>query len=182
MARRSANPRLRNTLTPRGLGTLVAAVALCAYAASPSGTPARALLVWNASASAPIGLYRVARTRALARGDLVLAVPARALAAFADARGYLPRGVPLVKRIAAVAGDAVCARGGVVFIDGRFAASRLAADLEGRLLPSWFGCRTLRANEVFLLMFDVRASFDGRYFGPTRVSEIAGTLDPVWTR
>lgn len=161
---------------------IAAAFLLCAYAASPPGTPSRALLLWNVSASAPIGLYRVTHGRALARGDLVLAVPARALAAFADARGYLPQGVPLVKRIAAVAGNAVCARGNAVFIDGRFAAARRAADREGRPLSSWSGCRRLRSGEVFLLMADVRASFDGRYFGPTKVSEIVGTLEPIWTR
>lgn len=182
MARRNANSRLRNTLAPRGLGVIAAAAALCAYAASPPGSPARALFVWNASASAPIGLYRVSRGRALARGDLVLAVPAPQLAAFADARSYLPRGVPLVKRVAAVAGDAVCVRGNTVFIDGRVAAVRLAADREGRALPSWTGCGTLRVNEVFLLMTNARASFDGRYFGPTSASQVVGLLDPLWTR
>jgi len=173
---------LRNTFTPRGLGVVAATFVLCTYTASPSGVPSRALLVWNVSASAPIGLYRVLHGRALSRGDLVLAIPDPSLAAFADGRGYLPAGVPLVKRIAAVAGDAVCARGDAIFIDGRFAAVRLAADAQGRALPAWSGCRTLRGNEVFLLMAKVRASFDGRYFGPTKVSQIAGTLEPIWTR
>src|SRR6185437_3636612 len=131
------------------------------------GSPQHAAFIWNASASAPIGLYRVTHSRALSRGRLVLASPARSLAAFADARGYLPAGVPLVKRIAAVAGDLVCARGNAVFIDGRFAAARLAADGRGRALPAWSGCRKLQFGEVFLLMADVRTSFDGRYFGPT---------------
>ena len=111
----------------------------------------------------------------------MLAVPAPWLATFAARRGYLPARVPLVKRIAAVAGDAVCARGNAIFIDGRLAAARRAADGKGRSLPSWSGCRTLRANEVFLLLPDARASFDGRYFGPTNISDIAGTLEPLWT-
>ena len=179
---RNRSYRFRNTFTPRGLGVIAVAFVLCAYAASPSGTPLRALFVWNVTASAPIGLYRVLHGRALSRGDLVLAIPAPPLAAFAARRGYLAAGVPLVKRIAAVAGDDVCARGNAVFIDGRLAAARLAADAQGRALPAWSGCRTLRANQVFLLMANVRASFDGRYFGPTNASEIAGTLEPIWTR
>lgn len=182
MMPRNRDRRFRNTLTPRGAGVIAAAAALCAYAASPSGTPARTLLVWNATASAPIGLYRVSHGRALARGALVLAVPAPLLDAFANARGYLAAGVPLVKRIAAVAGDTVCARGNEIFIDGRLAAARLAADGQGRPLPAWNGCRTLHSGEVFLLMARVRVSFDGRYFGPTPASEIVGTLDPIWTR
>ena len=172
----------RNLLTVRGWAAIAAASALCGYAASAPGSPQSAILIWNATASAPIGLYRVTHARALSRGDLVVAVPGPQLAAFAAARGYLPRSVPLVKRIAAVAGDAVCARGHTIFINGRLAATRLAADGEGRPLPSWSGCRTLRSGEIFLLMPNVRASFDGRYFGPTKVAQIAGTLEPIWTR
>lgn len=174
--------RLRHLLTPRGAATLASACALCAFTALPAGSPSRAVFVWNASASAPIGLYRVSHDRALARGALVLAVPAPALAAFAARRGYLPPGVPLVKRIAAVAGDAVCARGKAVFVNRHFAVARLVADRKGRALPVWPGCRTLQSGEVFLLMADVPDSFDGRYFGPTRASRIVGTLDPIWTR
>jgi conjugative transfer signal peptidase TraF len=177
---RRRNWRLRNFLSTPATIALCGAVAILALGNTPS--PRRAFFVWNATASAPVGLYRVTHGRALSRGDLVLALPTPPLAAFADARGYLPRGVPLVKRIAAVAGDDVCARGNAVFIDGRLAAARLAADLEGRPLPAWSGCRTLRSGEVFLLMAKVRSSFDGRYFGPTQVSQIIGKLDPVWTR
>lgn len=182
MTRRNHNYRLRNFLTPRGAVVIAAAFALCAYAASPPGRPSRAAFVWNVTASAPIGLYRVGHARALSRGDLVLAVPAPQLAAFAARRGYLPVRVPLVKRIAAVAGDDVCARGNAIIINGRLAAARLAADGKHRPLPAWSGCRTLRSGEVFLLMANVRASFDGRYFGPTKASEIAGNLESLWTR
>jgi len=182
MTDRFRNHRLRNTLTPHGLGVIAAAFALCGYAAATPGSPSQALFVWNATASAPTGLYRVRHDRASTRGDLVLAVPTPKLAAFAARRGYLPARVPLVKRIAAVAGDAVCARGTEIFIDGRLAAARLAADSKGRPLPAWSGCRTLHKGEVFLLMANVRTSFDGRYFGPTNISDIAGRLEPLWTR
>lgn len=180
MRTRRRNWRLRNFLSTPATVALCGAVAILALGNTSS--PRRAFFVWNTTASASIGLYRVTHGRALSRGDLVLAIPAPPLAAFADARVYLPRGVPLIKRIAALAGDDVCARGNAIFIDGRFAAARLAADRHGRPLPAWSGCRTLRAREVFLLMAKVRASFDGRYFGPTSTSEIAGTLEPIWTR
>ncbi|HTN59957.1 MAG TPA: S26 family signal peptidase [Devosia sp.] len=182
MTNRKSNVRWRNLLTPRGAGAVLAACALCVYAARAPGSPQRALFIWNASASAPLGLYRVTHGRALSRGRLVLAIPAPPLAAFAARRGYLPSGVPLVKRIAAVAGDAVCAHGIAIFINGRLAAARLAMDGKGRPLPAWSGCRMLEQGEVFLLMANVRASFDGRYFGPTKASQIVGTLEPLWTR
>lgn len=179
---RNPNRRLRNTFTPHGIGMIAVAFALYGYAASAPGSPWNALLIWNASASAPIGLYRVSHGRALSRNDLVLVIPPPELAAFAARRGYLPLRVPLVKRIVAVAGDAVCARGDTIFINGRFAAARLAADRESRSLPSWSGCRTLRSGEIFLLMRNARASFDGRYFGATPASQAVGLLDPIWTR
>ena len=138
-------------------------------------------LVWNASASAPIGFYwRVAGRPS--RGDLVLArapLWARKLAA---ERRYLPLNVPLLKRVAAVAGDVVCASGDALFIDGRLIAHRLASDPVGRPLPRWEGCETLGAGEFFLLMADVPDSFDGRYFGVIERRDIIGRLVPLWTR
>jgi conjugative transfer signal peptidase TraF len=182
MTIRNRNPQLINLLTPRGFGVLAAAFALCGYAARAPSSPRTAAFIWNATASAPVGLYRVRRDRALARGDLVLAIPAPSLAAFAASRGYLQSGVPLVKRIAAVAGDTVCARGNAITINGRLAAARRAADGAGRTLPAWAGCARLRRGEVFLLMANVDASFDGRYFGPTPASQTIGRLVPLWTR
>jgi conjugative transfer signal peptidase TraF len=182
MRRHGRRYRLQVVLTARGMGTVAAACALCSYLATPSGTPDRARIVWNVTASAPIGLYVVRHDRAFVRGDLVLVVPSPSIAKFAMQRDYLPAGVPLVKRIAAMAGDTVCAQGESIFIDGQFVAVRLSADGEGRPLPSWQGCRTLDQGEVFLLMEGARTSFDGRYFGPTNISNIVGRLDALWTR
>lgn len=137
-------------------------------------------VVWNASASAPLGLYRVTHGP-IRRGAFVLAEapsPARQLAA---ARGYLPLQVRLVKRVAAMAGNVVCAAGNAILIDGREVAKRLQRDSRGRPLPAWEGCRTLGPDEVFLLMAEVPDSFDGRYFGPISRDAIIGTLAPVWT-
>jgi conjugative transfer signal peptidase TraF len=143
--------------------------------------PDRALLLWNASASAPLGLYRVRADHHPARGELVLVIPSRSVAAFAASRGYLPMGIPLVKRIAALAGDTVCTRGDLILINGKPVASRLLSDHQGRTLPGWSGCRALRRDEVFPLMLNVRDSFDGRYFGPVHSAQIVGRLVPLWT-
>jgi type IV secretory pathway protease TraF len=42
----------------------------------------RPWLVWNATASTPIGLYRVDRTDTFAVGDLVIAIPPEPVASF----------------------------------------------------------------------------------------------------
>ena len=139
------------------------------------------LLVWNASASAPIGLYRLDAGKDVRRGDMVVAWTPRAARSLAARRRYLPANVPLVKRVAAVAGDRVCATGNSVSINGRPAAVRQSLDPAGRAMPWWSGCRDLRAGEYLLLMNNP-ASFDGRYFGVTRGSDLLGRAELLWAK
>lgn len=139
------------------------------------------LIIENASASAPLGFYRVLPARPIRRGDLVLAWAPPAARRLAARRFYLPATVPLVKRVAALAGDTVCADGAAVRINGWQVATRLPADREGRPLPAWSGCRTLGPDQVFLLMAAVPDSFDGRYFGPIGTRAVIGRLVPLWT-
>ena len=101
-------------------------------------------LVWNVSASAPIGLYRVLPGKPV-RGDLVLVQAPGSLRQLAADRGYLPSNVPLVKRIVAAGDDVVCAAGDAISINGRVVAERLArrpawppaAELERLPSPRW---------------------------------------------
>jgi conjugative transfer signal peptidase TraF len=137
------------------------------------------LFIYNASASAPIGLYRVTADP-IRRGDLVLANAPESVGRLAAERGYLPEGVPLVKRIAAVGGDTVCAREREVFIDGRHVAYQRVADGQGRPMPAWAGCRALGSGEFLLLMEGEPDSFDSRYFGPVSTEAIIGRLTPLW--
>jgi conjugative transfer signal peptidase TraF len=146
----------------------------------PPVTPTRPLLVWNATASVPVGLYRVTPPDALRVGDLVLALPPPDLAALFADRGYLPRGVPLLKPVAAVAGASVCRAGARVSIDGQPVAEALSADRFGRPLPAWSGCRVLGPDRLFLLNPAVPASLDGRVFGPVLLSSIIGKAVPLW--
>lgn len=139
------------------------------------------LFVWNASESAPIGLYRLRAGEPLRRGDMVVAWtpgPARELAA---SRHYLPANVPLVKRVAAAAGDRVCAVRRAISINGMPVAVRQGSDAAGRPMPWWNGCRQLRTHEYFLLM-DSALSFDGRYFGVTRSSDVLGRAELRWAK
>lgn len=137
-------------------------------------------LVWNVSASAPIGLYRVVSGDAR-RGDLVLVRPPNEIAQLAAERGYLSLGVPLVKRIAALSGDDVCVFKDAIIVNGKVLARRLEKDGAGRLLPRWYGCRELASGEIFLLMDTIPDSFDSRYFGPVSSANVIGRLVPLWT-
>lgn len=139
------------------------------------------LLVWNASASAPVGLYRVKPGASVRRGDMVVAWTPKQARSLAALRHYLPANVPLVKRVAAAEGDRVCASGSTIAVNGRRAEVRLRSDAQGRPMPWWSGCRRLSAGEYFLLV-DSPRSFDGRYFGFTRESELLGRAVLLWAK
>ena len=140
------------------------------------------LLVWNASPSAPPGLYRVHADAPVRRGDMVVAWAPPSARRLAAARSYLPLRVPLVKRVAAVAGDGVCARQGRIFINGRQVALRQRHDPSGRLMPWWSGCTRLEQGDTFLLSQAGPLAFDGRYFGVTRPSELVGRARLLWAK
>ena len=161
------------------LGTTLAG-ALLMWA--PVDLPLPTLLVWNASASAPIGLYRVDPFAPLRIGDRVVVDPPGPVAEFLAARGYLPKAVPLIKTVAALAPARVCRDARIVSVEGRPVAMARTDDRRGRPLPVWSGCRTLAADEVFLLTADVPDSLDGRYFGPTSLTAIRGVARPIRVR
>ena len=138
-------------------------------------------LIWNASASVPIGLYAVKPTGVHHVGDLVVVRPPAALAAFLETRGYLASSVPLLKHIAGLPGQVVCRSGRTFTVDGVTTGQALDRDRFGRILPVWVGCRLVADHEVFLMNWQCENSLDGRYLGPLPASTIVGRADPIWT-
>ena len=64
-------------------------------------------LLWNASASVPLGLYRVRPATHPGLGNLVVVHPTPALEKYMAERRYVERHVPLVKPVAATGGARV---------------------------------------------------------------------------
>lgn len=137
--------------------------------------------VWNASASVPIGLYRVEPAGRIDVADLVVVMPPEPLAGFLAERGYLPRGVPLIKRVLALAGTTVCRRGVEIIAYGMTYGRVRELDSHGRRLPGWHGCGVVARGEAFLMNWDAEDSFDSRYVGPLPIASIVGRAVPVWT-
>jgi conjugative transfer signal peptidase TraF len=148
--------------------------------AVPTVTGWQPRIIWNASASVPLGFYVTIPAATIAHGDLVLVRPPETLAAFLAERGYVARGVPLVKHVAALPPQVVCAEGNTITVDGATVAHRRTADRLGRPLSTWHGCQALKPGQVFLLNAAEPDSLDGRYFGPLPGTNIVARLRPVW--
>lgn len=147
----------------------------------------------NATASMPVGLWRVAPVPAeLRRGEVVTVCPPdTARTRDAAARGYIAAGTcpggyePLIKPVAAVAGDQVMVgRAGIsvngVLLDG---TAQLGRDSAGRVLQAVpMGAHPVPAGHVWLLAGHNVHSWDSRYFGPVPVGDVQAVARPVWVR
>lgn len=139
----------------------------------------------NTTPSAPGGLWYVSDAPpSIRRGELVeVCPPAAPVVRLAADRGWIERGdcqagtIPLLKAVAAVAGDRVQIAGGeLARINGRQVPNTAA--LSG--IPAWpDGVYTVPAGAVWLFSSYSPNSFDSRYFGPVPVGLIRGEARPV---
>jgi len=126
----------------------------------------------------------------LRRGEFVtLCLPDTVPIREAAARGYIPTGncpdghEPLVKPIAAVAGDLVTVTPQGIAVDGQPVenTAQLAQDSAGRpLRPIPAGAYPVMPGQVWLLSGHDPRSFDSRYFGPIPAVNVRGVARPLW--
>ena len=97
--------------------------------------PTAPRLVWNASASVPIGFYTVAPDDRIAVPDLVAVIPPEPFASFMVERGYVARDVPLLKHVLGLPGQRLCRDGRAIIVDGVPLGEARDHDSFGRDLP-----------------------------------------------
>lgn len=146
--------------------------------ASQDGAPS---YIWNTSESVPIGLYRLQPIERLGVTELVVIRPPMPLGTFLDLNGYLPLGVPMLKRILALPGQIVCRNGLKITVDDIEMGQARPRDGRGRPLPAWQGCRVIADGAIFVMNWQSADSLDGRYFGSIPASAVIGRAIPVWT-
>ena len=152
-------------------------VSLCLLLASVFSLPEK--LIWNRTNSAPIGLYWLSdRPLTLDSWAVVSADSADAL--WARQRGYIGKHWPLIKRVRGRPDDMICRENETILINNVIVAQTRNGDSLGRDLPNWNGCFTL-ADEEYFLLNDHPNSLDGRYFGATHLSDIAGSASLLWS-
>lgn len=151
----------------------------CLVIAGLAGATARApaLALVNESPSLPVGLY-IRTGKKVVRGTVVALPQPAAARSYLSALG-MPGDVLLIKRVAAMGGDRVCAaQGEIVTPAGRFPV--LEHDRSGRSLSGWRGCGVLAPDQVFVVG-NTAASFDSRYFGPVKRSATTGVYREILT-
>ncbi len=142
--------------------------------------------IFNRSESMPLGIYRITGTP-ITRASIVGACIPEPYATLVRTRGYVESGRciggirPVMKYVAAIAGDSVEIRLNGLFINGESVPNTriLLIDPLGRAVPHQTGIYVLRPGEFWLLSNHVSGSLDSRYFGP--VTKILGVVEPVLT-
>jgi conjugative transfer signal peptidase TraF len=163
------------------LATLLATLGAAVLVVSTIAVRPAPRYIWNASGSVPIGLYWLRPAGRLALTQLVAVQSPEPLATFLADRRYLPRGIPLLKRVLALPGQTVCRDRLAVTVDKIEMGAAREHDRSGRPLPIWQGCHVIADGEVFLMNWRSADSFDGRYFGALPTTAIIGTAEPLWT-
>ena len=144
----------------------------------------------NFTASMPRGLWQVRTGAPVARASVVaICPPDRADIREAAQRGYIAAGAcpgglePLLKPVAAIAGDLVTVTPLAVAVNGQPVADTapLAQDEAGRTLrPVPPGSYRVASGEVWVLSSHDPRSFDSRYFGPLPAGGVQGEARPLW--
>ncbi len=139
--------------------------------------PPKPKLLYNPSASAPIGWYRLEGKSPPKVGDQVAAYAPDWARKLADERRYLPYEYPMIKTIWASSGTKICTHNNRISVPNYPVITSLPQDSLGRDMPKLSGCFTLQAEEYFLVSPDVQAGFDSRYFGAVRHENILGRVE-----
>ncbi|MEO1662056.1 MAG: S26 family signal peptidase [Pseudomonadota bacterium] len=134
-------------------------------------------LIWNRSASAPLGLYWV-NNRPYAIGDWAIVSAKSDVSQWATSHEFTGMDWPLIKRVSGVSGDEICRHEATILINRESVTFAHEVDGKGRTLPNWTGCIELEEHQVFLLNSHPD-SLDGRYFGPTEIGDLVGTAHKV---
>lgn len=140
----------------------------------------------NTTASAPVGLWRIAPVNAaqITRGSLVsICPPPLGVVVAMRERGNLHPGdcpltatTPLLKAVLAVAGDIVTVQSGAVAVNGKPIPD--SGQIPG--MPAWpRGTYHVQPGEIWVFSGYSAASFDSRYFGPVSAENLRGVAKPL---
>jgi conjugative transfer signal peptidase TraF len=172
----------RRATTVRELERLLCGAVFAAALVSALACTLASHLLWNWTPSLPPGLYWLSpggRSRVKVGALVAFPVP-RNVRDLVAARNYLPPGALLIKPVVAMAQDWVCTEGGTLTVNGAPLGAIPTEDSGRRALPREERCGPVSEGLVFVASH-YATSFDSRTFGPVTLSDIRGTVTPLWT-
>lgn len=125
-------------------------------------------VLYNHSASLPVGWYVASQTEHFQRDDIVLLRQPKAAERFGCVRATSK----IFKRIIAMEKDRVCIREGVITVNDQMAFGKTDARLHKQLI--WRGCKRIESGQVFLAT-EHPQSCDSRFYGPVPQNLLWGT-------
>ncbi len=143
--------------------------------------------IWiNLTSSLPQGIYKAKAERPL-RNDYVLSCLPESIATTAKKRGYVGYGncpagsAPIGKKMIGMPGDLARIDQNGIMINGTLMQGTAPKrfDGSGNTMPSIRIERNLSADEYILATSSPR-SYDSRYFGPLRQSDIKEKIEPLY--
>lgn len=143
--------------------------------------PLPKILVYNRSASLPVGWYLIVPTQQLHVGDIVVFKAPSQAEALAIERGWLPKGDLMLKQIGALAGMSYRIQDdGQFYVGDAYWGQALEVDRQDRPMPQLRGSFTVESGN-FLPVSHHPTSFDGRYYGTVPLANIRCKVVPVLT-
>jgi conjugative transfer signal peptidase TraF len=157
------------------------------------------LVVWflvsgyriNTSHSIPIGLYKITHTTELAGHYVLLCPPDTSVFQEARKRGYIHAGFCpgnlgyLMKKVVAMAGDSVSSTPEGITVNNILLPFSKAKAFDGNRnpLPEWrVQNYHLQDGELLLMTDQSEKSFDARYFGLIKKTQIRHVIMPVMVK
>ena len=122
--------------------------------------------------SMPEGWYFTYPVSSYYRGDNVVFSPDKQTENYILARKWLPKDIPLLKKIVGIPGDFLCIKQQNVYINGELLGKVYEMDDKGNALPVFSFCGKIAKDEYFMQGVANAHSFDSRYYGLVNKAQI----------
>ncbi len=145
----------------------------------------------NTSDSIPKGLYKITSSQPAKASYVIFCPDTRDFFKEAIRRGYIEKGICpngygyMMKKIVAVRGDTVSTTKAGIVINHKLLALSSPKFVDGAnhpLHPWQVTQYTLAENELLTMTDQDEWSFDGRYYGLIKSSQVMGVIKPIWVK
>lgn len=137
-------------------------------------------LVYVVTPSVPRGFYLIFPQKRYLHGELVEFSPPPQALNLAKSKQWIPQSGSIIKYVFALAGDHVCIREHLIWVNGKKIGKVYQAAWQQQLPPAKV-CRVLIEGQYLLLSNKNERSFDSRYFGIISSKQILGRAIPIFT-